>query len=611
MKKTNITKKTIAAALAAITMTGTFGTIAYADNEGISPEIEYAPADEGINYTVVPGPTPDEGISPELEYTSRADEGINYQLDPTEENTAPVETATAETTPVNEETVPAEETPAVEETAPAEETPAAEETAATEETETQLPDISSLAIPNMICCLSENSQKKVVDTILDLDNTLIDDLADMLPLGNTLTKPLKYLTSWMSSKTHEDEEQDDPIQDLSDKVDEGFNKIDTKFDDLNNRFDDTNSKIDQLGNMIDDLFSDLNSSTNNITKNIKELSEHSDVNAEWLRAMNDNSNRLTQCVGYLNDLNAKATGISGVYYQISGIESDTERTDLEKLIDIAALSHDPTMKSLTEKLDIISDNIYERTGTLNTNFFDAITVNNYKDVMFSQEAYELSANDAEIIVEQYLTSAMLYLRTLEAENTIASFSRDELVQLSDEYIDLWNQVKKQGSSSIELRYDRVKKDIEKVLTAYVNYVEDSTSENRYIDHGKANYNVKSTTRQHYGFNYRNLNKKSLDNSFSVIYNGNVLKADDMMNIYNYAATNYPDMTMGEYLKSMGISVPYGCEIMLTDIFEEDGEFYYYSVNANDPLNIKRLNCIRNGYYDNQYTQNANLVLAIQ
>ena len=596
MKKTNITKKTIAAALAAITMTGTFGTIAYADNEITSPE---------------------------LEYTSRADEGINYQLDPTEENTAPVETATAETTPVTEETAPSEETPAAEETAPTEETPAAEETApteetpaaeetaATEETETQLPDISSLAIPNMICCLSENSQKKVVDTILDLDNTLIDDLADMLPLGNTLTKPLKYLTSWMSSKTHEDEEQDDPIQDLSDKVDEGFNKIDTKFDDLNNRFDDTNSKIDQLGNMIDDLFSDLNSSTNNITKNIKELSEHSDVNAEWLRAMNDNSNRLTQCVGYLNDLNAKATGISGVYYQISGIESDTERTDLEKLIDLAALSHDPTMKSLTEKLDIISDNIYERTGTLNTNFFDAITVNNYKDVMFSQEAYELSANDAEIIVEQYLTSAMLYLRTLEAENTIASFSRDELVQLSDEYIDLWNQVKKQGSSSIELRYDRVKKDIEKVLTAYVNYVEDSTSENRYIDHGKVNYNVKSTTRQHYGFNYRNLNKKNLDNSFSVIYNGNVLKADDMMNIYNYAATNYPDMTMGEYLQSMGISVPYGCEIMLTDIFEEDGEFYYYSVNANDSLNIKRLNCIRNGYYDNQYTQNANLVLAIQ
>ena len=173
------------------------------------------------------------------------------------------------------------------------------------------------------------------------------------------------------------------------------------------------------------------------------------------------------------------------------------------------------------------------------------------------------------------------------------------------------RTKKQGSSSIELRYDRVKKDIEKVLTAYVNYVEDSTSENRYIDHGKVNYNVKSTTRQHYGFNYRNLNKKNLDNSFSVIYNGNVLKADDMMNIYNYAATNYPDMTMGEYLKSMGISVPYGSEIMLTDIFEEDGEFYYYSVNANDTLNIKRLNCIRNGYYDNQYTQNANLVLAIQ
>ena len=41
MKKTNMTQKTIASALAAIVMAGTFGTIAYADKEITSPEVEY------------------------------------------------------------------------------------------------------------------------------------------------------------------------------------------------------------------------------------------------------------------------------------------------------------------------------------------------------------------------------------------------------------------------------------------------------------------------------------------------------------------------------------------------------------------------------------------
>ena len=66
MKKTNMTQKTIASALAAIVMAGTFGTIAYADNEITSPEVEYVSiSDEGINYQLDPSAGAEESVNPD------------------------------------------------------------------------------------------------------------------------------------------------------------------------------------------------------------------------------------------------------------------------------------------------------------------------------------------------------------------------------------------------------------------------------------------------------------------------------------------------------------------------------------------------------------------
>ena len=580
MKKTNITKKTIATALAAITMTGTFGTIAYADNEITSPE---------------------------LEYTAKADEGINYQLDPAEENTAPVE----ETAIVTEEIPTVEETtPAAEETAPAEETPAVEETPAAEEIGHEAlvdaaieacKDISDYngtavittnvtAIPGDLCCLSTNEEQKVIDTLIDLDNALIDDLADMLPMGNTLTKPLKWLTGWLSDENHEDDP--DPIDELGNKIDAGFNNLD--------------NKINNLGTMINDLYAELNSATTKINNKLNDISKQADVNAEWLRAMNDNSTRLTKCTSQLDELNSKATGISGMYYRISGIETDTGRTDLEKLVDLAALSHDPTMISLTEKLDVLSDSLYERTGALNTNFFDAVTIYNYKDVMFSTEAYDMSIDSVNVIVEQYITSAMLYLRTLEAENEIASFTKDELMQLGDEYIDLWNSVRKQGGSTITMRYDRVKQDIEKVLTGYTNYVNKSVNDVRYIDHGKTNISVKGSTRSNDQSNTTNLlspedkTRSTIDN----IYKGNVMSQSEMLRIVDYAKTRYPETSFKEFMNGVGIDVGDAEHLLCSDNIKKESTFFmsrsadYYT----DTIDMNTKGCksseIKLAHYEN-------------
>lgn len=112
----------------------------------------------------------------------------------------------------------------------------------------------------------------------------------------------------------------------------------------------------------------------------------------------------------------------------------------------------------------------KKTSALNTNFFEAIALYNYKDVMFSKEAYVKNRENADTVVEQYLISAMIYLRTLEAEKRIASFTEEELMQLSDEYIDIWAQVRKQGGSTITMRYERVEQDIEKVLTGYMDFI---------------------------------------------------------------------------------------------------------------------------------------------
>ena len=404
------------------------------------------------------------------------------------------------------------------------------------------------AIPGMISLISADTEKKICDKLLDIDNALIDDLADMLPMGNTLTQPLKWLTGWIKDETEED--QPDPIEELKTDIRVGFSGV--------------NTRIDQLDSKIDDLHYELNSATNKISTQVTNMSERAELNAEWVRAMNDNSNRLTKCTGYLDELNAKATGISGMYYRIAGIESDSERTAYEKLVDIAALSSDPTMTGLTEKLDILSNSLYEKTSALNTNFFEAIALYNYKDVMFSKEAYVKNRENADTVVEQYLISAMIYLRTLEAEKRIASFTEEELMQLSDEYIDIWAQVRKQGGSTITMRYERVEQDIEKVLTGYMDFIERTNSENTYVDHGRVNYSLQWDTVSLGSLSSYNRNlkdQKCLDRGkleevareCANIYSGkDVLGIEDMKRLVDYINTNYPGMSIEAFAKEMGL-----------------------------------------------------------
>lgn len=366
------------------------------------------------------------------------------------------------------------------------------------------------------------STSEVLDKIIELDNAAIDDLADMLPCGNTLTQPLKWLTGWLGGQT--DEEVVDPVKELSDNIDSQFAQ--------------TNTRIDQLDSKIDGIYTELNNTTAKITAQMDSVQKSSETRDEWIRIMNENSNRLTRCTADLNELNTKATGISGMYYQITGIESDDSINEYQKLIELAALSHDPTMKALTEKLDILADNMYCRTGSLNTNFFEAVALSEYGNVMFTREAWENSRESADIIVEQYLTASMLYLRTLEAEKAIASFGEDELYKTDADYVELWTQLRKQ-SRTINSRYERVKADIEKVITGYKNYVSKiNTVDNRFIDHCRRNNKLRITTGYFsvYGdIDHDNnpLSAAEVEKIYAEAYSGNVLTIEDMNRLTEY------------------------------------------------------------------------------
>ncbi|MBP3854273.1 MAG: hypothetical protein IK990_01490 [Ruminiclostridium sp.] len=611
MKNTNIVKKTLAAALAAVTILGTVTTTAYAadeDNIGTAVETaaeETAPVSVESTGTEAPEAPEETTAAEEAPAEETAEEALTEET--TEE--APADDTSSETAEITAEETTADKTSSHETLVDA----AMEECGNISDFNAEAVMTTGVtAMPPIICLMSVDKEQKVADTLIDIDNTLIDDLADMLPMGKTLTKPLKALTSWFYDKNHENDS--DPMSDLNDRIDE----LETEM----------NSKINHLDGMISGLYSELNSATNKINNKLNELSNQSDVNAEWLRAMNENSTRISKCISDLDALNSKATGISGMYYRIAGIESDTERTDLEKLVDLAALSHDPTMVSLTEKLDVLSDSMYERTGDLNTNFFDAITLNHFKDAMFTGEAYKLSKSSVDTVVEQYLTSAMLYLRTLKAENEIASLSKDELMQLGDDYIDLWSSVRKQGGSTITMRYDRVIKDMEKVVTGYLNYVKESGNDNRYIDHGKVNYVVKAQSRDRshlpseyeYDIGKKNESTEEMRSTLKDIYSGNVIQEKDMIRIIDHIRTNYPNTSVKQYMQDIGIDIGNAQQILCSgNITDRTTQFifttqkYYISaadVNNNDCVSKElELASFSDGY--STYRSYPFLVLEIQ
>ena len=142
---------------------------------------------------------------------------------------------------------------------------------------------------------------------------------------------------------------------------------------------------------------------------------------------------LSECRTTLNDLNNNAFGTNGLYFRMAARESSATRSAYQKLIDIAAMSTEPQMVKITNDLDTLAAMMSSRKGALNSNFFDAVMVYNYQNVMFSREAYELSKETADAIVAQYIAAALVYLRSLEAEKAIGEYDETVLAEVGPEY----------------------------------------------------------------------------------------------------------------------------------------------------------------------------------
>ena len=396
---------------------------------------------------------------------------------------------------------------------------------------------------------SSSTLEKIRDKIVDLDNAALDDLADNLPCGNIITQPLRWLTDWISGAGGEEK---DPIEELSENVDRQLLEVSTR--------------IDQIDGKVDELSAQLTDATARITNSIMDASKRNDMNATWINVMNDNSQRLSECRTTLNDLNNNAFGTNGLYFRMAARESSATRSAYQKLIDIAAMSTEPQMVKITNDLDTLAAMMSSRKGALNSNFFDAVMVYNYQNVMFSREAYELSKETADAIVSQYIAAALVYLRSLEAEKAIGEYDETVLAEVGPEYAALRAKIVSENADLLR-RYNKVVDNINKVVNGYLDYVWKNKTSNRFVNHGKVNYTLTAQAERisfqavtggtglcggQSSINGKAVTVGEYEKQVQDLYTGRKLSVYEMAELVDYVKAYYPGKSLVDFLREMDV-----------------------------------------------------------
>ena len=317
----------------------------------------------------------------------------------------------------------------------------------------------------------------------------------------------------------------------------------------------------ELNKKLDDLEANLDQSTTEILNKIK--------NQSFLD-------------GFGTELDDMHTATRIVASQIKTISEDPTLTEEERTVEIAALIGKNTEWSDTGKLvyrlnrvgDMLAGESVSQKDA--RDFYQVLYEDEMPNVMFSGEAYDNISPYVERVMYEYFYSYSVISQCLEAAERVSQYDDSVTEKFSRKMID-YDYISTVSLTSIvvdeiielnDMIYNADKAN--SVISHYAAFrYKQQNDRNVFVNKGKngagiaissevkeTHFDMRTTAKDSYTYSWSNNPPKTNYNnakaSIDAAIGSNVIKTDELNELYSYVYRTYPDMSFTDYLKSMGI-----------------------------------------------------------
>ena len=352
---------------------------------------------------------------------------------------------------------------------------------------------------------------------IDAADAAFDTIGDLFPGGKILISPFKSLF-------HVGVDDKDPMEIMSEKLDQ------------------MDSKLDKLSEKLDDLNENINKNTEWMAQKVQNTADMSELRADF-------KGLSAQLAKFVKDVKA--------------IETNPQLNKTQKIMRLAALTDTTRFDSITTYVYNIMKSM-DGTDPSYVDMFKALYTKEAINSMFAREAYKAALPTAEALLTQYVSAVALMQECQMAVKAVADFDKTNIDELNTTYdlnlytnFDLYRHFLDDndasmaltsaaiGAKNFQIRYDK---------PVYIN--KNAETAGRAVT---LNYSS--------GYQYVWSKDKSDHIDIEGKVKSNALTTSELTKIADHVRTKFPTRSMYEYLVTdMGIksNLTGDCYIVLSD-----------------------------------------------
>lgn len=341
---------------------------------------------------------------------------------------------------------------------------------------------------------------------IDAADAAFDTIADLFPGGKIVLSPFKTLF-------HAGVDDKDPMEIMSEKLDQ------------------MDSKLDKLSEKLDDLNENINKNTEWMAQKVQNTADMSELRADF-------KGLSPQLAKFVKDVKA--------------IETNPKLNKTQKIMRLAALTDTTRFDSITTYVYNIMKSM-DGTDPAYVDMFKALYTKEAINSMFAREAYKAALPTAEALLTQYVSAVALMQECQTAVKAVAEFDKENIEALGtgselnlyinfDQYRHSLDDKDASealmaaavGAKNFKTKYDRA---------AFINKNADTAGREISLDYNEGCQYVWSTNR---------LDHLDIEGKVKA----NVLTTKELSAIADHVRTKFPSKSLYDYLMNdMGIS---GC-----------------------------------------------------